>query len=164
MIEAVNSVLANASFLRNEANRNGAQQIQESLESAASQASEAVTQFPRAPFISPVVSMDNQFDRAVLLLRNSEDGEVTDQIPSESALRADRRSRQGDSQQLAPNTSDVARLQQSENTASFVQTVSTLQSSENSSASASSFEALATQALQASQGSSQLGGSVNLNA
>lgn len=44
-----------------------------------------------APYISPVVSIDVRFDTAVLLLRNAEDGEIVEQIPSESALEMQRR-------------------------------------------------------------------------
>lgn len=43
---------------------------------------------PVAPFISLVISVDLDFDRAVLQVRDSETGDVEDQFPTESRLAA----------------------------------------------------------------------------
>lgn len=78
MIEAVNSAIASAPVLRGTAGRNGAS-AQVSVPSAEVSA-------PQAPFISPFVSVDTESNQAVLQLRDSDTGEVVEQIPSESSL------------------------------------------------------------------------------
>ena len=45
----------------------------------------------RAPYISPVVYVDVNFDRAVLQIRDSETGDVVNQFPSEGRLEAQSR-------------------------------------------------------------------------
>ncbi|MBI2234624.1 MAG: flagellar protein FlaG [Micavibrio aeruginosavorus] len=46
---------------------------------------------PQAPYISPYVHLDVNFDKAVLQIRDSETGDVVRQIPSEPALESARR-------------------------------------------------------------------------
>ncbi len=85
MIEAVNSVLSSAPLVRQntDAQSNTAPQNNPQTESV-----RAVTQ---APYISPYISVDINFDTAVILLRDAETGDTVRQIPSEGALEARQR-------------------------------------------------------------------------
>jgi len=82
MIEAINSVLANAPLLRGNAEQ------QSSLRDAvtAEEAIESIKQYPKAPFVSPHVSVDSSYGEAVLQIRDSDTGDVLRQFPSESTL------------------------------------------------------------------------------
>lgn len=81
MIEAVNSVLSNSPVIRGNA---------EAVDSARSFAvnPDRVQEIavPQAPFVSPYVSVDVDFDTAVLQIRDSETGDVLKQFPSETRL------------------------------------------------------------------------------
>ncbi len=82
MIEAVNSVLSNASASR---------QIVEQQSTARSNAAnptkiqEAAT---TTPYISPYISLDRSSNRAVLQIRDSDTGDVLRQYPTKTQLRA----------------------------------------------------------------------------
>jgi len=78
MIEAVNSSVANASLSRGVATQ---------VSAPAPAQSEPAT-LPVAPFISPRVSFDSTANKAVLQIRDSATGDVVNQFPSESRLRA----------------------------------------------------------------------------
>lgn len=84
MIEAVNSAIANSVLVRG-----GAEQ---GASTRAPVAAAAVSDSPRqvilAPYISPFVYVDNQFNKAVLQIRDSDTGEVQRQFPSERTLQA----------------------------------------------------------------------------
>ncbi len=84
MIEAVNSVLQTAPFVRA-----SSEQIS-SVDSFAANP-DRVQKVPQAPFVSPYISVDVNFDKAVLQLRNGETGDVEDQFPSNAALEAQAR-------------------------------------------------------------------------
>lgn len=84
MIEAVNSVVATTQVSRG----NPAQQ---SSSRASSTNTESVQQIAQAPYVSPYISVDLNFDRAVLQIRDSETGDVVRQFPTESQLEAYRR-------------------------------------------------------------------------
>jgi len=79
MIEAVNSVLANASL-------SSANAVKASQPAPVEAAEPAV--LPSAPFISPRVSYDSNANKAVLQIRDASTGDVINQFPSESRLRA----------------------------------------------------------------------------
>lgn len=104
MLEAVTTVASNASLLRGPA---------EQLSAARSLAAnpESTQIVPQAPYISPYVHLDVNFDKAVLQIRDSETGDVVRQIPSEPALESARRqlAAQARSEQLSkrltPDTS-----------------------------------------------------------
>lgn len=102
MIEAVNSVLSNAQVLRGST---------EGIDSARSFAAnpERVQEIstPQAPFISPFISVDVNFDTAVLQIRDSDTGDVVQQFPSEARL---------EEQQRAARAAQNARLATSEQT------------------------------------------------
>lgn len=95
MVSSINTILANTPSLRNEAEQPSQNISVAEIEAAREAASDTQAlerpQFVQAPFISPVVSIDSQFNTAILVLRNSDDGEIIDQIPSESALIARQR-------------------------------------------------------------------------
>ena len=98
MIEAVNSVLQTAPFVR--ANN---EQISTADSFAANpERLQRAPQAPQAPFISPYIYLDVNYDKAVIQLRNGDTGDVIDQFPSESALQA--RARQSAQQQVARET------------------------------------------------------------
>ncbi|MCB9964299.1 MAG: hypothetical protein H6855_03805 [Rhodospirillales bacterium] len=85
MIEAVNSVLSSAPLLRQVAEQ------QSSARENVSTTPETIQAVAKAPYISPFVSVDVNFDTAVILLRDSETGDTVQQIPSEGKLEARRR-------------------------------------------------------------------------
>lgn len=84
MIEAVNSVLSNAASTK-------AVVEQQSVAQSFAANPDRVQVVPQAPFISPYVHVDVNFDKAVLLLRDSSTGDVVRQIPTESQLEAYKR-------------------------------------------------------------------------
>jgi len=85
MLEAVNSVLSNAQYTR------AAAEQQSVLNSFAANP-DRVQQAPTvAPYISLYIKVDNNFDRAVLQIRDNQSGDVLRQIPTESQLEAYRR-------------------------------------------------------------------------
>ena len=77
MIEAVNSVLASAPLLRQNAEQQSGAQ--------ASSSPEAVREILKAPYLD-VVRLDVDYDTAVLVLRDSQSGDAVQQIPNEEAL------------------------------------------------------------------------------
>ncbi len=84
MIEAVNSVVSNAPLIRGSLDQtNSARATDVEIEVSAAA--------PQAPFVSPYVYVDVNFDTAVLQLRDSDTGDVLRQFPSESTLEARRR-------------------------------------------------------------------------
>ncbi len=92
MIEAVNSVVANASVLRGQAE-------QASVARAAANP-ERVQEVIQAPYVSPYISMDLNYNKAVLQIRDGDTGDVLKQFPSEAALEL--RSRQLAAKSSAP--------------------------------------------------------------
>lgn len=84
MIEGVNASVASASLLR---------PVSEQVVASRSYAANPtqVQQLPQAPYVSPYISINYVADKAVLQFRDSESGEVVQQIPSETQLKAYRR-------------------------------------------------------------------------
>tara|TARA_R110001592_G_scaffold27763_13_gene102759 strand:- start:45727 stop:46206 length:480 start_codon:yes stop_codon:yes gene_type:complete len=85
MIEAVNSTIANVAASRGVA-----------LQASAASATlpplpEGAPNVPQAPFVSPYISVDLDFDTAVLQIRDSETGDVQQQFPTQSRLAQIRR-------------------------------------------------------------------------
>lgn len=93
MIEAVNSAIAATPFLRalpgmgaeisQPLANQGAEHVIETIGSAKG---------PQAPFISPYVYVNLNYNKAVLQIRDGETGDVLDQIPSDERLAAQQRS------------------------------------------------------------------------
>lgn len=85
MLEAVNSVLSNASYTKAIADQ---QSVATSYAANPERVQQATTQ---APYISLYIKVDTNFDKAVLQIRDSDTGDVVRQIPTESQLEAYRR-------------------------------------------------------------------------
>jgi hypothetical protein len=81
MIEAANSVLQTAPAVRTVA-----EQASSNLESFAANPARTQKVVIQAPYVSPYIAIDTDYNRAVLQLRNGETGDVTDQYPSRSRL------------------------------------------------------------------------------
>lgn len=79
MIEAVNSVVANASALR-------AQAEQVSVARSFTANPERTQEVVQAPYVSPYISMDVNYNKAVLQIRDGDTGDVLKQFPSDTAL------------------------------------------------------------------------------
>lgn len=88
MIEAVNSALANASILRPQDSGTNASAQNASTPALSSESGVSV---PQAPYISPHIEIDLDYNKAVLQVRDSETGDVVRQFPSESRLQELRR-------------------------------------------------------------------------
>ena len=84
MIEAVNSVLASAPLVRQAA------EAQTGASTNLSQIESVRTVTP-PPYLSTFISMDVNFDTAVILLRDADTGDTVRQIPTEGALVARQR-------------------------------------------------------------------------
>ncbi len=84
MIEAVNSVLASAPLVRQAA------EVQSGASTNLSQ-TESVRTVTPPPYLSTFISVDVNFDTAVILLRDADTGDTVRQIPSEGALEARQR-------------------------------------------------------------------------
>lgn len=84
MIEAVNSVLSNATLLRGNAEQ--AASSKQNLESVKIEASGNASELPSAPFISPRIALDLDYNKSVLQIRDAETGDVLSQFPSEKTL------------------------------------------------------------------------------
>lgn len=95
MIEAVNSVLANAPYTK-------AVVEQQSVVRSFAANPARVQEAPQAPYISPYIHMDVNFDKAVLLLRDADTGDVVRQIPTEGQLEAYRRAQNAQLKQSQP--------------------------------------------------------------
>ncbi|MFK7840550.1 MAG: hypothetical protein AB8B83_09520 [Bdellovibrionales bacterium] len=80
MVDAVNTIIANNTLSR-------ATIEQASTAVAQPQAQQAAPP-PAAPFISPRVAIDSGSNQAILQIRDASTGDVVNQFPSESRLRA----------------------------------------------------------------------------
>ncbi len=78
MLEAVNAVMANAQIARAYVGSKGSAASDVPVSSVASG--------PQAPYVSLFVHVDNNYDKAVLQVRDSDTGNVIDQYPSEETL------------------------------------------------------------------------------
>lgn len=83
MIEAVNSTIAAATLTRALP-----EQVEAQRPVAVTPVQVAQRAAPTAPYVSPYISMNMVYDKAVLQLRNGDTGEVENQFPSENQLRA----------------------------------------------------------------------------
>ncbi len=82
MLEAVHSVVSNASLLR------GQSEQQSSARSLAANP-DSVQVAPQAPFISPYIHIDMNYKTAVLALRDPDTGDFLTTIPSDARLQAE---------------------------------------------------------------------------
>jgi hypothetical protein len=91
MIEAVNSVLSNAPYTKAVVEQ---QSVARSFAANPSRVQEASIQ---APYLSLYIKVDTNFDKAILQIRDNENGDVLRQIPTESQLEAYRRAQTSNS-------------------------------------------------------------------
>jgi hypothetical protein len=90
MVDVVNSSVANAVILRSGGDpsaQSSARQANIINEAVASGAPET----PQAPYISPYISVNYDYDKAVLQIRDAETGDVQEQFPTNSRLAQIRR-------------------------------------------------------------------------
>lgn len=149
MIEAVNSVLQTAPFVR------ASNEQVSTVDSLAANPErvQRAPQAPQAPFVSPFIHVDVNLNKAVIQLRNGETGDVEDQFPSNAALEA--RARQAARQQAQSQQEAIAAPQSQEQSAqAFVQ-----QTSPDSGRSAESTNAVTAQQQAAFAAAAQSGNS-----
>lgn len=89
MIEAINSVVANSQMLRAYTEQAATSGV--SVDIADSTRDITV---PKAPYISPYISVDVNYNKAVMQIRDQDTGDVLTQYPSESRLQQIRRQSQ----------------------------------------------------------------------
>ncbi len=106
MIEAVNSVLSNAVLARGSAE-------QQSVARSFAANPEKVQEVAQAPFVSPYISVNVNYNKAVLQIRDGDTGDVVRQFPSESQLEAYRKA-----QAAAQNSEALAQVRESLNSGS----------------------------------------------
>ena len=104
MLEAVNSVLQTAPFVRGNSD-----QIS-TVDSYAANPDRVQHAAPQAPYVSPYIYVDVNYDKAVIQLRNGDTGDVEDQFPSEAALQA--AARQAAKRQVSSETQRTTQQQQ----------------------------------------------------
>jgi uncharacterized FlaG/YvyC family protein len=105
MIEGVNASIASASVARVTA-------VQADAAVSYAENPTQVQRIAQAPYVSPYISMDYTYDKAVLQIRDSDSGEVVRQIPTDSQLRAYNRSKQV--AQTAPKEDPIDRKVEAE--------------------------------------------------
>jgi hypothetical protein len=106
MIEAVNSTVASAALLRGNTEQVS---VARSLAANPEKTQEAAPA-PQAPFVSPYIYVDVNYNKAVLQIRDSDTGDVLKQFPSETTLRA--QLQQQSNQQAAEFIHQSAQVQQ----------------------------------------------------
>ncbi|MDH5722203.1 MAG: hypothetical protein OEY94_02640 [Alphaproteobacteria bacterium] len=89
MVDAVNAAISSVSTLP-AASREAAVVASSILAADSS----SVVSMPQAPYVSPYIHVDLNFDTAVLQIRDSDTGDVVEQFPSESRLQQLRRAQQ----------------------------------------------------------------------
>jgi len=116
MIEAVNSVLSNAPAARAVAEQ------QSSARSLAANPQKVQETAKTTPYVSPYISLDRSSNKAVLQIRDSDTGDVLQQYPTKTQIRAyqnaqqnterlERREAVGPSQDQAPSVSQPTNSQ-----------------------------------------------------
>lgn len=85
MVDAVSAVVASTPILRQPAEESTSQN---SAVVAEARDVGSIAASPQAPFISPFIKIDDSSNKAVILIRDSDTGDVVRQFPSESSLRA----------------------------------------------------------------------------
>jgi hypothetical protein len=102
MIEGVNALIANAANVRVEQTS-----VIRSFAANPGRVQEAASA-PQAPYVSPYIHLDLNYDKAVLQIRDGDTGDVVRQYPSESSLESTRRAIAAQqNQQLASEGEDI---------------------------------------------------------
>ncbi len=101
MIEAVNSILSNASATRVAVEPN-------STARSLAANPEKVQEVAKTPYVSPYISIDRNYNKAVLQIRDSDTGDVLRQYPTEGQLKAYRAAQQYSQKQEAQASEESA--------------------------------------------------------
>jgi hypothetical protein len=102
MIEAVNSVVANASSVRASAEAVSVLRTVADAAPPVQVGDTKVIEIPKAPYVSPYIVIDRNHNKAVLQIRDSDTGDVVQQYPTESRLAQINRAQQiSEQRQLA---------------------------------------------------------------
>lgn len=100
MIEAVNSVLSNASATR-------AVVEQQATTRSYAANPEKIQEAAKTPYVSPYISIDRNYNKAVLQIRDSDTGDVVRQFPTEGQLKAYRTAQQFSDRQKAQTQAEL---------------------------------------------------------
>ena len=109
MIEAVNSVLSTISASRGIAD-------QQSTARSLSANPEKIQEAAKVPYVSPYISIDRGYNKAVLQIRDSDTGDVVRQFPTEGQLKAYRTAQQFSERQKAQSDSQLREATSGNNT------------------------------------------------
>lgn len=101
MIEAVNSVLSNVPASR------GQVEQQATARSYAANPEKVQEAAVSSPYVSPYISIDRNYNKAVLQIRDSDTGDVVRQYPTEGQLKAYRTAQQFSERQKAQANSEL---------------------------------------------------------
>jgi len=102
MIEAVNSVLSNASASRGIADQQATTRSYAANPEKTQEAAKAKT-----PYVSPYISIDRGSNKAVLQIRDSNTGDVVRQFPTEGQLKAYRTAQEFSERQKAETNTQL---------------------------------------------------------
>ncbi len=86
MIEAVNSTVANATTVRGVVGQIDSASISTVATVLPASGSNAAPSAPQAPFMSPYISVDFNFNKPVLQIRDTQTGAVKQQFPTEGQM------------------------------------------------------------------------------
>jgi hypothetical protein len=109
MIEAVNSTIANATTVRGMVGQMDSASISTVATILPASSSNAAPSAPQAPFTSPYISVDFNFNKPVLQIRDSLTGAVKQQFPTE-----------GQMAQVASSQSQMRASMQGQSTVNYV--------------------------------------------
>lgn len=86
MIEAVNSTVANATTVRGVVGQMDSASVSAVATVLPASGSNAAPSAPQAPFVSPYISVDFNFNKPVLQIRDTQTGAVKQQFPTEGRM------------------------------------------------------------------------------
>lgn len=91
MVDVVNSVATSAAILRLGSNAPGQNNALDQQNLIAEAVTSGAPTTPQAPYVSPYISVNYDYDKAVLQIRDAETGDVQEQFPTNSRLAEIRR-------------------------------------------------------------------------
>lgn len=111
MIEAVNSTVANATTLRGVVGQIDSASVSPVAASLPASGSDTVPSAAQAPFVSPYIAVDLDFNKPVLMIRDSQTGDVKQQFPTEGRMA-----------QIASTQAQIRESMQGQSSVSYVST------------------------------------------
>ncbi len=111
MIEAVNSTIANATTVRGVVGQMDSASVSTVATVLPTSGSSAVPGVPQAPFVSPYIAVDLNFDKPVLQIRDAFTGDVMQQFPTKGRMA-----------QIASSQAQMRASMQGQGTVSHVET------------------------------------------